>query len=65
MTDEPRRWLVCYDAKSGMAQLNNVGIVVARTRAEAVEKGKQAMRTTANPMVFILDQLSDGWCYWT
>lgn len=63
--NEKRRWLVCYDLYTSMPQLGNVGIVEAATRAEAIEKGKKAMQTTASLMVYILDQLEDGWCYWT
>lgn len=63
-TKTKRRWLVCYDSRSAIGQLNNVGVVSAETEQEAIEEGKRAMNTTADLLVYDLDRLDDGWCYW-
>ena len=64
--EKPRRWLACFDPHSGMAQLCNVGVVEAVSRAEAIEKAGELFRTSTGRhlMVYLLDQLTDGWAYW-
>ena len=56
------RFLVVLNFNTGIAQLDNVGIFVADSEQEAINKAKKDWNTTYIPEAYKLDDLED-WSY--
>ena len=56
------KFLVVLNFNTGIAQLSNVGIFVADSKEEAIDKAKKAWSTTYTPEAYELDALED-WSY--
>ena len=62
--EAPKRFLVCYAASSGFAELHNVGVFKATDAESAIRLAKDAWQTVARLKAFELDTLNDGWSFY-
>ncbi len=59
------KYLVLYAHNSGIAELSNAGLFDGKDKQEAKEKAKKQWNTTADLFVININDLPDGWSYYT